>query len=182
MKIAMRDLEIRGAGDILGVQQSGQVSAIGFHLYCKLLKRAIDSLKRKKPISFNETKMEFSFDARLPDTYINEVSLRMEIYHRLGEAAALSDVDDILLELKDRFGPPPPSVIWLYHLSRVRAFAAANQFVLIKFNQLSLLAEQQRGKETEKQTILLPKKMQHPEALETYVIEQLKKHFSCPNL
>lgn len=179
MKIAMRDLEIRGAGDILGVQQSGQVSAIGFHLYCKLLKRAIDSLKKKQPISFNETKLEFSFDARLPEDYINEVSLRMEFYHRLGEALTFAEIDELLAEMSDRFGPPPPPVIWLYHLTRVRAFAAANHFSLLKFSTLSFLAEQQLGKELNRQTILLPKKVQHPKELEEYAIAQLIKHFSC---
>lgn len=174
MKIAMRDLEIRGAGDILGIQQSGQVSAVGFHLYCKMLKRAIDALKKQIPITFNETKMEFSFDARLPEEYINEVSLRMEIYHRLGEAATSQEIDDLLTEMKDRFGPPPPPVIWLYHLSRIRAFAAANHFTLLKFSNLSVSTERQLGKEIKKQTILLPKKVQTPQELEKYLIPQLQ--------
>ncbi len=178
MKIAMRDLEIRGAGDILGLQQSGQVSAIGFHLYCKLLKRAIDALKKKQPISFNETKMEFAYDARLPESYINEVSLRMELYHRLGEASTFGDVDELLAEMKDRFGEPPPPVIWLYHLTRIRAYAAANHFTLLKFNNLSFLAEQQMGKIIEKKTILMPKKIQSPKELESYVIDQLSKNFA----
>ncbi|PIS02372.1 MAG: transcription-repair coupling factor [Chlamydiae bacterium CG10_big_fil_rev_8_21_14_0_10_42_34] len=178
MKVAMRDLEIRGAGDILGVQQSGQVSAIGFHLYCKMLKRAIDALKKKAPISFNETKMEFHFDAHLPEDYINEVSLRMEIYHRLGEALNFTEIDELLAEMQDRFGIPPEPVIWLYHLTRIRAFAASHHFSLLKFSNLSLLAEQQLGKELKKQTILLPKKVQKPKELEEYVIAQLMKNFS----
>ncbi len=177
MKIAMRDLEIRGAGDILGIQQSGQVSAVGFHLYCKMLKRAIDALKKQVPITFNETKMEFGFDARLPEDYINEVSLRMELYHRLGDASTFTEIDELLAEMKDRFGEPPTPVIWLYHLTRIRAFAAANHFSLIKFSNLSFLAEQQLGKQLNKQTILLPKKMQSPKELETYVIAQISKHF-----
>jgi transcription-repair coupling factor (superfamily II helicase) len=181
MKIAMRDLEIRGAGDILGVQQSGQVSAIGFHLYCKLLKRAIDALKKQRPISFNETKMEFPFDARLPEDYINEFSLRMELYHRLGAAATFSEIDELLAEMKDRFGPPPPPVLWLYHLSRVRAFAAANHFTLLKFNTVSFQADQQKGKLIDKKTLLLAKKVQTPETLEAHVIEELKKNFVCEN-
>lgn len=182
MRIAMRDLEIRGAGDILGVQQSGQVSSVGFHLYCKMLKRAIDALKKQLPISFNETKMEFGFDAKLPEDYINEVSLRMEIYHRLGEAVSFEEIDEILAEIVDRFGKAPEAVIWLYHLSKIRVFAAANQFSLIKFNTLSFLAEQQKGKELKKQTILLPQKVQAPKELERYVIDQLKKHFICTTL
>ncbi|HSX26652.1 MAG TPA: transcription-repair coupling factor [Chlamydiales bacterium] len=179
MKIAMRDLEIRGAGDILGLQQSGQVSAIGFHLYCKLLKRAIDALKKKAPITFNETKLETLFDARLPEDYINEVSLRMEIYYRLGESTTSAEIDELLSELQDRFGPPPLPVVWLYHLTRLRAFATANNFTLLKFNHLSFIAEQQQGKQLARQTLLLPKKAQSPKELEAYVLAQLTKHFPC---
>lgn len=179
MKIAMRDLEIRGAGDILGVQQSGQVSAIGFHLYCKLLKRAIEAIKKKKAISFEETKLEFSFDARIPDSYIQEVSLRMELYYRLGEATTYAEIDALLEEMQDRFGEAPLPVLWLYHLARLRAFATANQFTLLKFGNLSLLAEQQKGKTIEKKNLLLPKKFQTPEELETHVVAQLKKSFLC---
>lgn len=173
MKIAMRDLEIRGAGDILGVSQSGQVSAVGFHLYCKMLKRAIDALKKQAPISFTETKMEFNYDARLPEDYINEVSLRMEIYYRFGEASSLKEVDEIYAELSDRFGDPPTPVLWLYHLTRLRVIATAAQYTLLKFNNLSLLAEQQQGKELKQKTILLPKKIQSPKELETFVVGQL---------
>ncbi len=121
--------------------------------------------------------MEFPFDARLPEDYIPEVSLRMEIYHRLGDAQNFSEIDELLAEMKDRFGPPPPPVIWLYHLTRIRAFAAANHFSLLKFNNVSFIAERQLGKETERKTLLLPKKFQLPEELETHVIAQLKKNF-----
>lgn len=174
MKIAMRDLEIRGAGDILGIQQSGQVSAIGFHLYCKLLKRATLALKNKTAVSFNETKMEFSFDARIPEEYIAEVSLRMEIYYRLGEASALPEVDEIWTELKDRFGTPPLPVLWLYHLARIRVVASQHHYTSLQFQQLSFIAEQQKGKEISRKTILLPKKVQSPKELEAYVIERLQ--------
>lgn len=173
MKLAMRDLEIRGAGDILGIQQSGQVSSIGFHLYCKLLKRAIEALKHKKPITFTDTKMEHSYDARFPEYYIEEVSIRMEIYYRLGDASSIEEIENLLSELNDRFGPPPPPVLWLYHLTRLRTFAAQNHFTLLKFGSLSFIAEQQKGKETISRTVLLPKKIQNPEDLERYVIEQL---------
>ncbi len=178
MKIAMRDLEIRGAGDILGVHQSGQVSAIGFHLYCKMLKRAIDALKKKAPITFNETKMEFAFDARIPETYISEVSLRMEFYYRFGDASATEEIDELFNELKDRFGEPPEPLLWLNHLARLRVFASAHQFTLLKFQNLTLLAERQKGKKTEQHTILLPKKFQaSPHVLENYITEQLHNQF-----
>jgi transcription-repair coupling factor (superfamily II helicase) len=179
MKIAMRDLEIRGAGDILGLQQSGQVSTIGFHLYCKLLKRAIDAIKKQKAITFEETKLEFSYDARLPETYINEVSLRMELYYRFGESSSYAEIDELYAELLDRFGEPPEPVQWLYHLTRIRIFATANHFTLLRFGALSLFAEQQKAKELEKKTLLLPKKVQTAAEIEPYVIDQLKKNFVC---
>ena len=178
MKIAMRDLEIRGAGDILGIEQSGQVSAIGFHLYCKLLKRAIEALKKKAPLTFNEVKLESPFNAKFPETYIAESSLRMELYYRLGEAMTVEEVDELYAEIKDRFGPAPEPVIWLYHLTRLRVFAAAHQFTLLKFQTLTLLVERQLGKKVEQQTLLLPKKLQTPAETEQYVVKQLKEKFN----
>jgi len=179
MRIAMRDLEIRGAGDILGVQQSGQISAIGFHLYCKLLKRAIDALKKKAPITFNETKIECSYDARIPEDYIAEVSLRMELYYRLGEAMTLADIEELLEELKDRFGPPPEPVLWLYHLTRIRVLASAEHITLLKFQNVSLLAEKTIGNQTEQHTFLMIKKISTPAELEAYVVKALNLG-KCP--
>jgi transcription-repair coupling factor (superfamily II helicase) len=157
MKIAMRDLEIRGAGDILGVKQSGQISSIGFHLYCKLLKRTIEAMKNKSAPSFIETKMEFTFDARLPEEYIGEPSLRMELYHRLGEANSLGEVDALLEEMIDRFGPAPAPVIWLYHLTRLRTRAAPLNFTLLKFERFTFTVEKMVGKKAERHTFPLPK-------------------------
>lgn len=174
MKIAMRDLEIRGAGDILGLQQSGQVSAIGFHLYCKLLKKTIDAIRKKQPIHFIETKIECSFDAKLPDEYINESSLRMEIYHKLGEASSFEEVDTILDEMKDRFGPLPPAVLWLYHLTRIRIFASQHYITLLKFDKLTMTAEKHRGKEPVRKTFPLSQ-MKKPAELEKQVIENIQK-------
>lgn len=120
--------------------------------------------------------MEFPFDASLPDSYINEPSLRMEIYHRLGEAASYEEMDVILTELKDRFGPYPLEVLWLYHLTRLRYFASTHHFLLLKFETRWLLAEQQTGKTTKKKTLVLPK-TRSPQELEKNVIELLKKEF-----
>ena len=181
MKIAMRDLEIRGAGDILGTQQSGQISNIGFHLYCKLLKRAVEALKKKSSPTFTETKMEFSYDASLPEEYINETSLRMEIYHRLGEAIEMEEVDAILAELKDRFGPYPPQVLWLYHLTRLRLFASAHHFTLLKFENLTFTAERQSGKTLIKKTLALPR-TKKPDELEKQIVESLRENFGIKRI
>lgn len=179
-KVAMRDLEIRGAGNILGTEQSGQVESIGFHLYCKLLKKTISALKREeKPEFYTDVKMEFPFAAHLPHDYIEENSLRMEIYHRLGDAGSEEEIDSLYAEIRDRFGPPPPPVKWLYHLSRIRLFAVRNQFIHIKFITGVLHAEQSHGKKgklTKKMLFAQPK---NPEELEKRVISSLKEQFPC---
>lgn len=174
MKVAMRDLELRGAGDILGLEQSGHVNSIGFYLYCKLLKRTINALQGKGPSIVGDCKVEFLADARLPEDYVNEVTLRMEIYQRLGEAISWEEVDALWEEIRDRFGPAPEAALWLYHLTRVRIFAARAGFTLVKQDKLSLTIEKQKGKDSIVRKVLLPK-IKSPEDLEKFIIEQLKK-------
>lgn len=176
MKVAMRDLEIRGAGNILGMEQSGHVSSIGFHLYCKLLKRTILAMQGKTASILTDTKIEFLIDARLPEEYINETNLRMEIYQRLGEVTSNEDIDIIWEELKDRFGPPPEPALWLYHLTRVRVFAGGHGFTLLRQDKVSLHAEKQRGKQSIVKRILLPPP-KTPQEMERKVIAALQKEF-----
>lgn len=174
MKIAMRDLEIRGAGDILGLEQSGHVSAIGFHLYCKLLKRTIHALQGKIPGVITDTKIEFPFDARLPETYVESVSLRMEIYQRLGGALSLEDVDLIGEELRDRFGPPPEEVRWLIHLARIRVHAGLNGFTLLKLDKVTLLMERNKGKNISNKRVIIGK-IKNAQDFESRVIKAMKE-------
>lgn len=172
MKVAMRDLEIRGAGNILGFEQSGQVSAIGFHLYCKMLKRTIQALQGEIPSILTDTKIEIVVDARLPEDYINETSLRMEIYQRLGEAINLEEVDAIWEELKDRFGTPPEPAEWLYYMTRVRVWASREGYTLIKLEKYALIAEQHKGKQITSKKVMMahPKK---PKELEDKIRKAL---------
>lgn len=156
MKLALRDLEIRGAGDILGTQQSGHVSTIGFHLYCKMLKKAVSSLKSHCDISFIETKIESSFPGFIPETYISETSLRLEIYHRLGDASSENEIKTILEELKDRFGTVPQEIYWLTSLADIKLFAGKNYFTFLKYEKNSLQAHQQKGETLIKKTLPLP--------------------------
>lgn len=172
MKIAMRDLEIRGAGNILGLEQSGHVAAIGFHLYCKMLKRTIQAMQGKIPSVVSDVKIEFPVDARLPEDYVNEVHLRMELYQRLGEALSNEEVDEIWAELQDRFGPPPLPAQWLYALTRVRVFAATHNYTLLKLDKFSLTTEQKKGKETEIRKVMLAQP-KTPQELEEKVIKAL---------
>ncbi len=172
MKIAMRDLEIRGAGNILGMEQSGHVSSIGFHLYCKMLKRAIRTLQGKASTPLLETKMEFPFDARLPEEYVNEVSLRMEMYQRFGEAVSLEELESLWAELQDRYGPPPLTAEWLYYLARIRLHASQRGYVSLKLEKLSLQLEQQTGKQTlHRKVLLTPPKT--PKELENKILKIL---------
>lgn len=173
MKLAMRDLEIRGAGDILGTEQSGHISSIGFHLYCKLLKRAVQALQGKIPSITADTKVEIPVDARLPEDYINEVSLRMEIYQRLGEALSAEEVDAIWGEVQDRFGPAPEPAAWLYHLTRVRVFASLQGYTLIKHEKLSLTLEKGKEKETTIRKILAPR-YKTPQEMESKILKLLQ--------
>lgn len=174
MKVAMRDLEIRGAGDILGTEQSGHVSSIGFHLYCKLLKRTIQTLQGKVPSIITETKIEFPIDARLPEDYVNEVSLRMEIYQRLGEALSWEEVDAIWEEVQDRFGSAPEPAQWLYYLTRIRVFAARHGYTLLKQEKLSLTIEKHKGKDSIIRKMLAPK-YKSPQDMEAKILSELKK-------
>ncbi len=175
MRLAMRDLEIRGAGDILGIEQSGHLAAIGFYLYFKLLKRTIKSLEGKIPSIITETKMEFPMDARIPESYVNEASLRMEIYQRLGEAISWEEVDEILAELKDRYGAPPLPVLWLIHITRIRVFASDRGYTLVKLESVSLTTEKKKGTESTYRKSLIGK-INSPQDLEDKILNILKNH------
>lgn len=174
MRVAMRDLEMRGAGDILGIEQSGHVSDVGFHLYCKLLKRTIESLQGKAPSYTLDTKVDIPFDARLPEHYVNDVSLRMTFYQRFGDALNLEEVDSIFEEIKDRFGKPPEQALWLYYQTRVRVFAAELGITLVKLENFTLSFEKKTGTEISSHKVLI-QKIKTPEDLEAKISLLLKK-------
>lgn len=106
-RIAMRDLEIRGAGNILGTEQSGNIAAVGYELYCQLLENAVRSAK-KQPLRYQKhVKIELPVAAYIPDKYISEPKLKIEIYRRLSQANRLDQLTELEEELRDRFGPIP---------------------------------------------------------------------------
>jgi transcription-repair coupling factor (superfamily II helicase) len=174
MKLAMRDLEIRGAGDMLGISQSGHVASVGFHLYCKMLQRTIKTLQGKLPQMLSDVKIEISVDARLPDTYIEDVSLRMEIYQRFGDAMTLEDADDIWSEVKDRFGKPPEPALWLYHMTRLKIFAQMNGYTHIKMEKFTLRTERIKGKQTISRSVLIPS-FKKPQDISDKILPLLKE-------
>ncbi len=126
--LAMRDLEIRGAGNLLGPQQHGFIEEIGFDLYCRLLEEAVAELKGEEPPSPTEvTTVEFPDKTFIPDDYILDNQQRFEVYKRLADAATTHDLDDLRVELADRFGAPPPAMEVLLNLAYARVLGTGLQ-------------------------------------------------------
>lgn len=110
VKIAMRDLEIRGTGNLLGEAQSGHMEAVGYDLYCKMLNQAIEVIKGNKPKEDFETKIDLNVDAFVPPSYIKNEARKMEIYKRIAGIATVEEYEDMQDELIDRFGDIPTQV------------------------------------------------------------------------
>jgi len=123
-KIAMRDLEIRGAGNLLGREQSGHVAAVGFDLYTEMLKESVDNLKGIKPEKKNETVIDIGLDVMIPDNYIEDEKQRISCYKRMYNAGALFDLDELRKEIIDRFGKMPQKVTLLFELLELKIEAA----------------------------------------------------------
>jgi transcription-repair coupling factor (superfamily II helicase) len=120
-KLAMRDLEIRGAGNLLGGAQSGHIAAVGFDLYCELVTEAVSELKGEVPEETFEVVVDVPLDAHLPREYVARDDVRMEAYRRLAAVIAPGDVEDIRAEWLDRYGPLPPPAEALLAVARLRA-------------------------------------------------------------
>lgn len=110
VKIAMRDLEIRGTGNLLGAAQSGHMEDVGYDLYCKMLNDAINTLKGNKPMDDFETKVDLTVDAFVPPSYIKNEALKMDIYKRIAGIETMEEYEDMQDELLDRFGDIPNQV------------------------------------------------------------------------
>ena len=124
-RIAMRDLEIRGAGNILGTEQSGNIAAVGYELYCQLLENAVRSAK-KQPLRYQKhVKIELPVAAYIPDKYISEARLKIEIYRRLSQANRLDQLTELEEELRDRFGPIPTPTRRMINLRELNLRALA---------------------------------------------------------
>ncbi|MCM0619980.1 transcription-repair coupling factor [Nocardioides bruguierae] len=123
MAIAMKDLEIRGAGNLLGGEQSGHIADVGFDLYVRLVGEAVADFKGSADDVLEEVRIELPVDAHLPHDYIGSERLRLEMYKRLAEVRSDEDVDAINEELVDRYGEPPVEVVSLLLVARFRARA-----------------------------------------------------------
>ncbi|MFQ9147581.1 MAG: TRCF domain-containing protein [Eubacteriales bacterium] len=123
-KIALRDLEIRGAGNILGAEQHGQLDAIGYDLYVKILNDAVLEEKGEAPKPKFESKVDVNIDAYLPEKYIKSESQRMDIYKKIAHIECAADLDDLADELQDRFGEIPRQADTLMYVSLARSLAS----------------------------------------------------------
>lgn len=124
-KIAMRDLEIRGAGNILGGEQHGHMEAVGYDMYLRLLSEAISREKGEEPEEYGEECLvDMQIQAHIPESYIENLSQRLEIYRRIADIRTREDALDVIDELIDRFGEPPESVNGLIEVALLRNLAS----------------------------------------------------------
>lgn len=141
-QLALRDLEIRGAGSILGEVQSGHIAAVGFDLYTELVAEAVSEMEGR-PVADTgppEVRIDLPVDAHLPDGYIDDQELRLEAYRRLAAAVTLTEVDDVVAEWEDRYGELPAEAGWLIELARLRVHAiriGLNEIVKLR-NEIKL--------------------------------------------
>jgi transcription-repair coupling factor (superfamily II helicase) len=122
-KIAMRDLEIRGAGNLLGTGQSGHIAAVGYDLYCEMVTEAVAELKGETPPEPVEIKIDVPVDAFLPSDYVAREDLRLEAYRRLAGVTTPGEVDDVRAEWEDRYGPVPEPAEALLAVAQLRVRA-----------------------------------------------------------
>ena len=123
IKIAMRDLEIRGAGNLLGEAQSGHMEAVGYDLYCKMLNEAVAKLKGGEVEESFNTSVDLNIDAYIPESYIKNEYQKLDVYKRIAAIETEEDMDDMMEELIDRFGDIPKKVQQLLHIAALKGLA-----------------------------------------------------------
>ncbi|QDS97464.1 transcription-repair coupling factor [Adhaeretor mobilis] len=142
--IAMRDLELRGAGNILGTQQSGHIATVGYELYCTLLEKAVRQLKQLPPKQSVDVSVDLPIMAYLPGSYVPDMRMKIDLYRRLARVATEEELDDFSGELADRFGTPTEAVEELLRVTRLRIWAyqhdihaihLEDQYVVLTFSE-----------------------------------------------
>ena len=160
VKIALRDLEVRGAGNLLGAEQHGQMDVIGYELYCRMLDEEIRHLNETGDTEFKiplQVNIEIDFDSYIPASYIEDEAERMASYRRIGSISSQADYDDFLDEVTDRYGQPPREVEFLTSVALIKALAAEAGFekVCIKETGVLLYFASDRKADFETVSILL---------------------------
>jgi len=122
-RLAMKDLEIRGAGNIFGPEQSGHIHEIGFDLYIEMLEKAVAELRGDDIREEIEPLIDLSISAFIPETYVEDVMIRMSLYRRISSLKTEKNIDELSAELRDRFGPLPEEVSSLLAVMRLKLVA-----------------------------------------------------------
>ena len=152
--LALRDLEIRGAGNILGAQQHGFIQEIGFDLYCRLLEEAVAEIKQQGPLPERaELKVQTDLDLFIPETYVDDPNLRVELYRSISDVKDSEGLQSFAQGIKDRFGAYPPAVENLLHLAEVRMLALRLGVRRLVFKKGELLLEFRKDREYSRQEI-----------------------------
>ncbi len=146
LKISLRDMEIRGAGNVLGPEQSGNICAVGFDLYCKLLNETVLELSTgEKQVEF-ETYVDLKYDGYIPDEYVKDENQKIEVYKKIASCESIAEIEEVRKEVQDRFGPLPAIVADLLKISEIKALGnrykipsiiEMGQNVVIEFNENS---------------------------------------------
>jgi transcription-repair coupling factor (superfamily II helicase) len=134
-RVAALDLEIRGAGNLLGGEQHGHIEAVGFDIYCQLLERTVEELRGEKPEEEISTSINLNLDIRIPEPYIADSSQRLRMYKRISSASTNSELDALRKEMVDRFGQYPEQVENLFRYARLRQETLALQIQSIEKNK-----------------------------------------------
>ncbi|HEQ99993.1 MAG TPA: transcription-repair coupling factor [candidate division Zixibacteria bacterium] len=137
-QLAMKDLEIRGAGNMLGPQQHGFIEEVGFDLYLKLLKEAVAELKGEKTEERTEVKMDIDLEMYFPDDYIPFSQQKVELYQRLAQAEDYKEINDLRLEVIDRFGQMPPEAENLFEMAELKLLASRLKLSRLAFRKNTL--------------------------------------------
>ena len=159
--IAMKDLEIRGAGNLLGVEQSGQVGAVGFDLYCRILAAAVETAKAElegRPVAATalptpQAVVNLKLTAYLPEDYVQDLDVRLELYRRLATLREPEVLEELAQELHDRFGRPPAVVENLLYIVRVKLLAAAAGVASIERNDDMMVIRMQEGRRIDRRPL-----------------------------
>jgi transcription-repair coupling factor (superfamily II helicase) len=147
--LAMRDLELRGAGNILGTQQSGHIASVGYEMYCAMLEKTVRQLKKLPPRDTVDVNIDLPGQAYFPRNYVPDMRSKIDLYRRLARLTTEQQVDDFAAELADRFGPIPETALHLIDLARLRIWAHGwgvsdihleDRFAVLAYTSRDLLA------------------------------------------
>jgi transcription-repair coupling factor (superfamily II helicase) len=155
-KIAMRDLSIRGAGNLLGAEQHGFIDSVGFDLYSQMLKEAIEKRKGTKQVEEKfEVEIDLEVDAYIPDVYISDGRLKIDMYKRFKAIDTMEDVEELQEEMLDRFGEYPDEVAYLFQIAEIKVYAKQNRVESIKQNkqQVDILFNEAASKDVQIQRL-----------------------------